>query len=184
MSGDASPGLDLSRIEVLLSASEISQRVSELANQIAADHPEDLLVVVVLKGSFVFAADLIRALEFAGVSPQVDFFTLSSYASGTTSSGTVTLVHDISEDVAGRHILLVDDILESGRTLAFARDTLLERGASSVKSCLLLDKEGTRKVELEADYVGFRIGNRFVVGYGLDLDHRYRGLSYIGTVSG
>lgn len=176
------PGKGPSGIEILIDANQISRRVSELADEIAADHPGDLLVVVILKGSFIFAADLIRALEFAGVSPLVDFITLSSYDRGTTSGGKVRLVHDLSEDVAGRRILLVDDILESGRTLAFARDTLIGRGAQSVRTCLLLDKKGTRRVAIEADYVGFPIGRRFVVGYGLDLDHRYRGLSYIGAV--
>ena len=97
-------------------------------------------------------------------------------------SGTVTLTRDISEDVAGREVLIVDDILESGRTLAFACDLLAERGASLVKTCLLLDKHEKREVAIEADFVGFRIGDRFVVGYGLDLAHMYRGLPYIGVV--
>src|SRR5690606_2350095 len=98
------------------------------------------------------------------------------------SSGTVALTHDLTGDVAGRHVLLVDDILESGRTLAFARDVLEGRGAAGVRTCLLLDKPGLRKVGIEADYVGFSIGPEFVVGYGLDLAHRYRGLPYIGVV--
>lgn len=177
MSGDAP------RIDVLIEGDEIARRVDALAAAIAADEPGDFLVVVVLKGSFVFAADLIRALERAGASPHVDFITLASYGAGTASSGTVRVAHDLSEEVAGRPVLLVDDILESGRTLVFARDALLARGAARVRSCVLLDKPDRRAVEIEADYVGFRIGNDFVVGYGLDLAHRYRGLSYIGTVS-
>lgn len=171
------------KIEVLFTADEIASRIDALATEIAADDPGDLLVVVILKGSFVFAADLIRALERAGVSPQVDFITLASYGEGTESRGRVSLVHDLSENVAGRRLLLVDDILDSGRTLAVARDTLRERGAEEVKTCVLLDKDEARRVAIEADYVGFRIGNRFVVGYGLDLAHRFRGLSYIGIVN-
>ncbi len=169
-------------IEVLFTADEIASRIDALATEIAAADPGDLLVVVILKGSFVFAADLIRALERAGVSPQVDFITLASYGEGTESRGRVTLVHDLSENVAGRRLLVVDDILDSGRTLAVARDTLRGRGAEEVKTCVLLDKDEARRVAIDADYVGFRIGNRFVVGYGLDLAHRFRGLSYIGII--
>ena len=178
MTGTAEPVID-----VLISEAEIAERVTGLAKDIARSEPEDLLIVVILKGSFVFAADLIRALDRAGAKPHVDFMTLSSYGAGTRSKGAVTLSRDISEDVTGRHVLLVDDILESGRTLEFARGLLLERGAVSVKSCLLLDKSEKREVVIEADFTGFEIGDRFVVGYGLDLAHRYRGLPYIGTVT-
>ncbi|MBM3486072.1 MAG: hypoxanthine phosphoribosyltransferase [Alphaproteobacteria bacterium] len=167
----------------LHSAGEIAARIDALAVEIAATAPRDLLVVVVLKGSFVFAADLLRALERAGLSPTVDFLTLASYGTGTRSTGTVTLARDLAEDVAGRHVLLVDDILDSGRTLLFARELLLGRGAASVRSCLLLAKEGRREVAIEADHVGFTIGDLFVVGYGLDLAHRFRGLPYIGVVT-
>ena len=170
-------------IDVLISEAEIAERVRGLAKDIARSEPEDLLIVVILKGSFVFAADLIRALDRAGAKPHVDFMTLSSYGAGTRSKGAVTLSRDISEDVTGRHVLLVDDILESGRTLEFARGLLLERGAVSVKSCLLLDKSEKREVAIEADFTGFEIGDRFVIGYGLDLAHRYRGLPYIGVVT-
>jgi hypoxanthine phosphoribosyltransferase len=172
-----------SSINVLYGEAEIADRVDNLAREIVADEPGDLLVVIILKGSFVFAADLIRALERAGASAQVDFVTLSSYGTGTTSTGTVTLTHDLVEDVKGRSILIVDDVLESGRTLAFARQTLLQRGADRVKTCLLLDKPANRKVAIEADYVGFSVGDEFVVGYGLDYAHRFRGLPYIGTLA-
>lgn len=168
-------------IEILFSAEEIAARVDALAHEIAADMDGEILVVVILKGSFVFAADLIRALDRVGAPAQVDFITLSSYGTGTASSGTVTLTHDVVEDVAGRSILIVDDVLESGRTLEFACETLRNRGAASVRTCLLLDKPEKRKIPIEADYVGFAIGDKFVVGYGLDLAHRYRGLPYIGV---
>jgi hypoxanthine phosphoribosyltransferase len=171
-------------VEVLISEEVIAERVTGLAKDIARSEPEDLLIVVILKGSFVFAADLIRALDRAGVKPRVDFMTLSSYGEGMQSKGKVTLSRDISEDVTGRHVLIVDDILESGRTLLFARDLLSERGAVSVKTCLLLDKSEKREIPIEADFTGFEIGDQFVIGYGLDLAHRYRGLPYIGVVRG
>ncbi len=171
------------RIEVLLDAETIARRVDALAREIARDMPAELEVVVILKGSFVFAADLIRAMHRAGLAPLVDFMTLSSYGEGTESSGRVALTRDITDDVAGRRVLIVDDIVESGRTLVFARDTLLARGAAEVRTCLLLDKNARRVVGFTPDYVGFPIGDRFVVGYGLDLAHAYRALPYIGVVT-
>jgi hypoxanthine phosphoribosyltransferase len=169
-------------IEVLFDAARIAERVDTIAREIAAAEPRDLLVAVILKGSFVFAADLLRALDRAGMDARVDFITLASYGEATESSGRVVVVHDLSEAVAGRPVLLIDDILESGRTLAFARELLIGRGAARVRTCVLLDKSALRRVPIEADYVGFRIGNDYVVGYGLDLAHRFRGLPYIGTV--
>lgn len=171
-------------IDPLIDAATIAARVDDIARTVATDLAGDLLVVVILKGSFVFAADLIRALHRAGADPRVDFVTLASYGERAVSSGTVAVVHDLSENVAGRRVLLIDDILESGGTLAFARDMLLDRGAAQVRTCVLLDKHDRRRVPIEADYVGFRIGGDFVVGYGLDLAHRYRGLPYIGVVRG
>ena len=168
--------------DTLIGEGAIAGRVAGLADEIAESADKNLLIVVILKGSFVFAADLLRALERVGVEPQVDFMTLSSYGTGTESSGSVALLRDISEDVAGRDVLIVDDILESGRTLAYACDLMRERGASTVKTCLLLDKAGKRSVQIEADYCGFEIGDRFVVGYGLDYAHHYRGLPYIAVV--
>ncbi len=169
-------------IDVLIPADDIARRVDELAHEIVTDMPGEFLVVVILKGSFVFAADLIRALERAGASAQVDFVTLSSYRDGASSGGAVHVMHDLSEGVAGRDVLIVEDILESGRTLVFARDYVKRLGAASVRTSLLLDKPEKRRVSIEADYVGFTIGTEFVVGYGLDLAHRYRGLPYIGVV--
>ncbi|MHA1107956.1 MAG: phosphoribosyltransferase, partial [Alphaproteobacteria bacterium] len=163
--GDAA-GPAETAIDILISEADIATRIESLAGEIADDILGEFLVVVVLKGSFVFAADLIRALDRAGASPQVEFIMLSSYGEGAESAGRVRLEHDVSEDIAGRRILLIDDILESGRTIAFAREMLLERGAEQVRTCLLLDKPGARKIDIEADYVGFRIGREFVVGYG------------------
>lgn len=172
------------RIDVLYSAAAIAERVEHIATEIARREGRELFVVVVLKGSFVFAADLIRALERAGVEPQVDFITLSSYGERSSSSGEVKLARDVSEDVRGRNVMIIDDILDTGRTLRFARELMLGRGANTVRTCVLLDKPSNRKIGIEADYVGFTIANQFVVGYGLDLAHRYRGLSYIGIVRG
>ncbi len=171
-------------VEVLFSSSEIHARVNALAQEIAAQMGEDLLIAAVLKGSFVFAADLIRAMHQAGMKPQIDFITLSSYKSGTESSGTVELKRDISDEIEGRQVLLVDDILESGRTIAFGKRALLERGAADVKLCVLLDKPGKRKTDIDAEFVGFQCDDKFVVGYGLDYAHYFRELPYIGVVEG
>jgi hypoxanthine phosphoribosyltransferase len=176
------PPVDIHSVSTLYSAEEIAARVEALAQEIARDMPDDILVVAILKGGFVFAADLIRALHGAGMCPRVDFMTLSSYGTGKVSSGEVSIARDISDYIQGADILLVDDILESGRTVAAARRLLLERGAQSVKICMLLDKPGKRKVECEADFCGFVVPDLFVVGYGLDYAHYYRDLPYIGTI--
>ena len=171
-------------VEPLYSTQVIADRVKALAGEIAAVMPGDVVVVAILKGGFVFAADLIRALHGAGMTPRVDFMTLSSYGEGTESRGQVTIARDISDDVKGRAVLIVDDILESGRTVAAAKALLLDRGAQAVKVCMLLDKPGKRKIACEADFVGFSVPDRFVVGYGLDYAHYYRDLPYIGTIDG
>lgn len=174
---------DTARIDVRFSAREIASRVDALAREIAAALPaEGTVVVAVLKGSFVFAADLIRALSSVGADWPMDFMTLSSYGEGVETSGRVRIVRDMTDDVRGRHVLLVDDILESGLTLAFARELLLSRGAARVAICALLDKRGKRRAEIEADFAGFAVPDEFVVGYGLDWAHRHRGLPYIGVV--
>ena len=173
---------DLPAIDVLFTAEDIAARVETLAGEIAATMAGDVVVIPVLKGGFVFAADLLRALHRAGMRLQVDFIGLASYGVGTESSGAVTLTREPTDGLNGRDVLLVDDILESGRTIAAARNMLLERGARSVKICMLLDKPGKRKVAIEADYRGFDVGDRFVVGYGLDYAHYFRDLPYIGAL--
>ena len=170
-------------VELLFDRQAIAERVSSLGCEIAANEPSDLFVLVILKGSFIFAADLIRAIENAGTSTRIGFITLSSYGSGYESCGTIKLLHDFSESVKDKTVLIVDDILESGRTIAFARDKMLERQAGAVKTCLLLDKPKKRAVNIEADYLGFEIDDQFVVGYGIDLANRYRGLPFLGVVS-
>jgi len=169
------------RIEILFSTAQIASRIESLAQAIARDLGPDLLIVAVLKGSFVFAADLVRALHRAGLQPEIDFITLSSYGNAMESSGSVVMRKDIEANCEGRRLLLIDDILESGRTLAFARQEFTRRGAE-VSTCVLLDKVGKRVMPFEADYVGFDCPDRFVVGYGLDWAHYFRELPYIGVV--
>lgn len=170
------------QIEVVFSSDAISDRIDGLAREIAAIKPHNLLVVAVLKGSFVFAADLIRAMHAVQLKPEVDFITLSSYRTSTQSSGSVMILRDVDLDVSDRDVLLVDDILESGRTLAFAKDLLSARGARRISTCVLLDKPGRRAAEIEADFVAFDCPDVFVVGYGMDLAYRYRELPYVGRV--
>ena len=170
-------------IEIMFSAAEIEARVETLADDIAARLGPAPMIVAVLKGSFVFTADLLRALHYRDCHPRIDFLSLSSYGDKTESSGEVAVHRDITDDPSGQSVLLMDDILESGRTLAFAKQLLLGRGAASVDICVLLDKPGKRKVAIEADHVGFECADRFVVGYGLDHAHLYRELPYIGAIT-
>ena len=169
-------------IEVLISAEEIAERISRLAGEIAARGPTDLLVVPILIGGFVFAADLIRALHDAGLRPEIDVLMLSSYGAGTRSSGRIEVLRDVESALADRDVLLVDDILDSGRTLAYAKVLMESRKARRVSTCVLLDKPVTRAVEIEPDFTGFACPNTFVVGYGMDLDHRFRELPFIGRI--
>jgi hypoxanthine phosphoribosyltransferase len=169
-------------LRILFSADDIDRRNKQLAAEIAAAGYHNLLVVSILKGSFVFAADLIRALHDAGLAPEVEFISLSSYRTGTTSSGKVKLVRDVESDVSGRDVLIIDDILESGRTIAFARKLMVKRGARRVGIAVLLDKPGKLAQPLEVDHVGFVCPDVFVVGYGMDVAHAFRELPYVGVV--
>jgi hypoxanthine phosphoribosyltransferase len=170
------------RIEVVYSAQAIDERIHALAGEVLSTGLDNLLVIAILKGSFVFAADLIRALHRAGLQPQVDFISLSSYGRGIKSSGSVEVLRDIEMDVAGRNVLIVDDILESGRTLAFAKRLVESRGANRVMTCVLLDKPVERAAPVPADFYGFKCPDVFVVGYGMDLAHRYRELPFVGHI--
>jgi hypoxanthine phosphoribosyltransferase len=169
-------------IETIFSAREIHDRLQGLAAEIAAKNPKNLLVVPILKGSFVFAADLLRALYAAGLAPEVDFLTLSSYRKNRSSSGQVSILRDLDLDVQRRHVILIDDVLDSGRTLAFAKDLLAARGAARIETCVLLDKKAPRAVSIEADYCAFECPNVYVVGYGMDVAHRYRELPFVGRL--
>lgn len=170
--------------DVLLTPRQIGQRVEQMVKDIAATCRSDNLVMIgILRGSFMFLADLVRELNQLDLHPRIDFMTLESYGSGTESSGNVNITKDITVDVKNADVLVVDDILDTGRTLTFARKHLLEQGAHTVRLCALLDKPSRRVVPIEADFVGFTIEDRFVVGYGLDYDSYYRELPHIATVT-
>jgi hypoxanthine phosphoribosyltransferase len=169
-------------IRVLFDAGTIAARNIALAQEIKETASDRLLVIAVLKGSFIFAADLIRALHDVGLAPEVEFISLSSYREGTVSSGTVAILHDVESDVRGRDVLLVDDILESGRTLTYAKDLFAARGAKRVLTCVLLEKPGKRAVSLDPDFVGFECPDLFVVGYGMDVAHAFRELPFVGVI--
>lgn len=158
--------------DILFSREIIQRRVGELAAQISRDYQgRELLVVGILKGAFIFMADLVRALD---VPSSVDFVRLASYGEGQVSSGTVRLTKDLESQVAGRELLVVEDILDTGLTLSRLTEILRERNPASLKVCVFLDKRERRTVPFSADYVGFTIPDAFVVGYGLDLDEKYR----------
>jgi hypoxanthine phosphoribosyltransferase len=169
--------------QVLYTADEIQRRIEQMAITIARDYrPAELIVVAVLKGSFMFLADLVRRLTVHQLPLVIDFVLLSSYGRGAESAGTVQLLHDLSRPVAGRRVLLVDDILDTGLTLQTARELLIARGAREVRTCVLLDKPFRRRAPVRADYIGFTLENVFAVGYGLDHDGHYRQLPYLAAL--
>ncbi|MBN2202522.1 hypoxanthine phosphoribosyltransferase [bacterium] len=158
-----------------IDAAAIQRRVLELADTIAKEvHSGELLVAGVLKGGFVFTADLVRVLNRLGIHVRIDFLRVSSYGSGTVSSGTPVLSGDLSEKLNGRRVLLVDDIVDTGRTSRFVHEKIMERRPAWLRTCVLLDKPRRRVVPFDADYIGFRVPDAFIVGYGLDYDNEYR----------
>jgi hypoxanthine phosphoribosyltransferase len=168
------------RINVMLSTDHITQRVRELGAQITRDYADRTLVLVcVLKGSFVFASDLARAIDLP---LRVDFLGVRSYGEGTESSGVVQITQDLSKPIALEDVLIVEDIVDTGLTIAHLMDLFRTRQPRSVKVCALLHKPARSKVEVKIDYLGFTIEDRFVVGYGLDFAEKYRNLPYIGVV--
>ncbi|MDQ2782138.1 hypoxanthine phosphoribosyltransferase [Lapillicoccus sp.] len=165
----------------LLSEEQILTRIGEMASDIWRDYAgKDLLLVGVLKGAVLVMADLMRALP--GSVP-MDWMAVSSYGSGTKSSGVVRIIKDLDADITGRHVLIVEDIIDSGLTLSWIRANLDSRGPASVEICALLRKPEVAKVEIDVKYVGFDIPNEFVVGYGLDYAEQYRNLRVVGTLS-
>ena len=157
---------------VLIGKNDISRRVAELAGEIARDYEgRDLVLIGVLKGSFVFLADLVRNIS---IPHTIDFIAASSYGSASVSSGTLTITKDITLPVSGRDILLVEDIIDTGTTLAWLKEALKKRGPRSVAICAFLDKKERRETEIDAEYVGFTIPKGFLVGYGLDFDEKFR----------
>jgi hypoxanthine phosphoribosyltransferase len=166
-------------IQTLIDAETIAARVAELGAQIRADYAgKPLVAVCVLKGSVVFLADLVRHLD---PTTQLEFLAVSSYE-GTKSTGTVRINHDLRSDVTGAHLLIVEDIVDTGLTLAYLHKLLHARRPASVRIVTLLDKAARRQVDVPVDYVGFTIEDRFVVGYGLDLDEAYRTLPFVGEI--
>jgi hypoxanthine phosphoribosyltransferase len=175
----ADMGADLK--EVLLTQEQILARLDELAADIWRDYEgKDLLLVGVLKGAVMVMADLMRALP--GTVP-MDWMAVSSYGSGTKSSGVVRILKDLDGDISGRHVLIVEDIIDSGLTLSWIRSNLESRRPASVEICTLLRKPEVAKVDIAVKYVGFDLPNEFVVGYGLDYDERYRNLRCVGTLA-
>ena len=171
-----------SKVTMLHSAEEISGRVGELAQAIAETLPDDFVIVGLLKGSFVFVADLARALSQAGVHAEVEFMRLSSYGLAKVSAGEVHLIGDVPTNIAGRTLLLVDDILDTGRSLAYARALLEQREAARIWTCVLVDKPSRREVEVAVEFVGFTLPDVFIAGYGIDYAEKYRCLPFIGKV--
>ena len=169
-------------MRVLFSAAEIAARVDALAADIASTLPADFVMVGVLKGAWVFVADLVRALDRAGAGLEIEFMRLASYGLAKETSRAVQLLGDVPPDLAGRPILLVDDIVDSGRSIAYAAGRLREHGIGNLWTCALLDKPRRREIEVAIDFVGFTVGDVFVVGYGTDHAEKYRHLPYIGTL--
>ncbi len=167
-------------LEVLQTQEALKARVAALGAEITRDYAGKTPVIIsVLRGSYIFMADLTRSIDLPCT---VDFMSVSSYGGGTSSSGQVKIIKDLSESIEGRDLIIVEDILDSGNTLYYLRDVLMARKPASVKICTLLDKPERREKPIQADYVGFEIPNAFVVGYGLDYAEAYRNLPYIGIL--
>ena len=169
--------------EILIAEEQIAARVRELGKQISRDYEgKELLLVGVLKGAFVFLSDLVRNIS---IPVCVDFVAVSSYGDATSSSGIVKVTKDLDADVEGKHVLIVEDIVDTGWTLkmSYLTESLRAGKAASVRVCTLLDKPSRRKVDIKLDYVGFEVPNRFVVGYGLDCDGLCRNLPFIGVLT-
>ena len=165
---------------VLFDEHKISARIQEIGSQISADYEGSIpIVICILKGAFVFMADLLRAIS---IPLEIDFMAISSYGSGVKSSGAVKIRKDIDVDIEGRDVIVVEDIIDSGLSMQYIIDYLQKHKPSSLKVCVLLDKPAAHSTQMKFDYVGFSVGNEFVVGYGLDYDNLYRNLPYIGIL--
>ncbi len=166
--------------KVLISEVELRNKVAELGRQISEDYKDkNLMLVSVLKGSVVFMADLMRAIT---IPASIDFMSVSSYGSGVKTTGVVRIIKDLDEVLTGRDILIVEDILDSGMTLAYLKEHIGAKDAKSIRIATLLDKPERRKVNIVPDYKGFVVPDEFVVGYGLDYDEKYRNLPYVGIL--
>ncbi len=170
-------------METLITSEQIQARIRELASEIEADYPdgEPIHLVGVLKGGFMFMADLVRAM---GTRVTMDFIAVSSYAKSTKSSGEVRLLKDLDSGLEGRHVIIVEDIVDTGLTLTYLQDILRARAPKTLRTACLLSKPSRRKVNVVVDYIGFTIEDRFVVGYGLDYAEQYRNLTHIAVLDG
>ena len=165
---------------VLLSEKQLEARVAELGDAISRDFKDkDVVFIGVLKGCFIFMADLMRHVT---IPCSMDFMAVSSYGSGTVSTGAVKINKDLSQNIEGKHVIFVEDILDSGITLSYLKNYLMARQPASISIATLMDKPARRKADVKADYAGFEVPDAFVVGYGLDYDERYRNLPYIGVL--
>lgn len=168
------------RVDVLLSEEEVNARIRELGEQISKEYAgKSIHLVCILKGGSFFMCELAKRIT---VPVSIDFMSVSSYGGSTESSGVVKIIKDLDEPLEGRNVLVVEDIVDTGRTISYLMELLKGRGAAEVKLCSLLDKPERRVVDVKADYTGFQIPDEFVVGYGMDYDQRYRNLPYIGVV--
>jgi len=167
-------------MKILIDEKKIETRVAELGVQIAADYcDKDLVVIGILKGAVLFMADLIKRID---IPLSIDFMAVSSYGKSTRSSGVVRILKDLDEEIEGKDVLIVEDIVDTGLTLKFLAENILSRNPKSLKTCCLLDKPSRRKVDVKVNYVGFEIPDEFVVGYGLDYAQKYRNLPFVGVV--
>ncbi len=170
------------KIRVLVSREEIQAKTEELAKRITEDYKgKDLLLVGVLKGGFMFLSDLVRAIDLP---LSLDFISVSSYGNSTVSSGVVRILKDIDYDITGKHVLIVEDLIDTGLTLTYLKDLFKAKHCASVKVCTILDKPSRRKVDLEVDYQGIIIPDEFVIGYGLDYQEKYRNLPDVCVIEG
>ncbi|MEO0400092.1 MAG: phosphoribosyltransferase family protein [Pseudomonadota bacterium] len=170
-------------MKTLYTEQDIAARIDAMAETLAHDHENGFVLAPVLTGAFMFAADLMRALSAKGADPEIDFVQLSSYGGARASSGVVKLLKDFSVDLTGKPVVIVDDVLDTGRSLHFAAAMAVERGASAAKICVLVRKATGRSVDVDADYVGFEAGaDDFLIGYGMDDGGRGRGLPFIGAL--
>jgi hypoxanthine phosphoribosyltransferase len=169
-------------LKILISKRKIATAIKRLSDEIRQDYSDkNPLLVGILKGSFIFMADLVRRLDFA---LEIDFIRLSSYGSSTRSSGKITLVHELPSRIQDRHVLVVEDIVDSGLTTSFLCDYIRQRGAASIKLCSLTDKPSRRKIPITVDYLGFSVPDAFIVGYGIDWNEKYRNLPDIRIIEG
>ncbi|MBM4431334.1 MAG: hypoxanthine phosphoribosyltransferase [Chloroflexi bacterium] len=174
------PTLDDDVAEILITEKQIRARTKELGQQISSDYKgKDLLLICVLKGAVTFLADLMREIS---IPHAIDFMAISSYGDSTESSGVVRILKDLDSSIVGRHVLIVEDIIDTGRTLNYITQNLRTRHPKSVRICTLLSKPSRREIDIPLDYVGFEIPNKFVIGYGLDFAEVYRSLPYIGVL--